>query len=129
MTYCLDAWPVVAWLADEEPAASRVDDVLPERPVMSWINVGEVHYLVARCHGRGDADDAVAFLRRRLRLDSATPARVVGAAAIKADHAISYADAFAVATSLAYDAVLLTGDPEILAASAGWRTEDLRPRT
>ena len=35
------------------------------------------------------------------------------AAELKANHAIAYADAFAVATALEFHATLLTGDPEI----------------
>ena len=51
--------------------------------------------------------------------------RVLQAASIKASHRVSYADAFAVATALAHSTTLLTGDPEILDAGAGWSVEDL----
>ena len=126
MTYCLDTWAVVEWMRNREPAAGRLDDLVPSRPLMSWINVGEVFSIVSRERGRGAAVGAVETLRRQLALDPATPARVLEAAAIKAAHRVSYADAFAVATALAHDAVLLTGDPEILAGDPAWRTEDLR---
>ncbi len=33
---------------NEEPAASRVEAVLPQRPLMSWMNVGEVAYITER---------------------------------------------------------------------------------
>ena len=46
---------------------------------------------------------------------------------MKARHTLSYADAFAVATALAHDAVLVTGDPEILTSDTAWQIEDLRP--
>ncbi len=128
MTYCLDTWSVVEWMRNREPAAGRLDHLLPSRPVMSWINVGEVYYVVNRERGPGAALGAIETLQRQLALDLATPARVLEAAAIKAAHRISYADAFAVATALAHDAVLVTGDPELLAANAAWPTEDLRPR-
>ena len=39
---------------------------------------------------------------------------------------MAYADAFAVATALAHDAMILTGDPEILDAGGPWLTDDLR---
>ena len=39
---------------------------------------------------------------------------------------MALADAFAVATALAHEAVLLTGDPEILDIGGTWMTEDLR---
>ncbi len=126
MRYCLDAWPVMEWLADREPAASRIDEVLPTRPAMSWINLGEVFHLVDRNEGRPAAVEVVAFLRARLMLDLPTADRVLDAAAIKSRHKVSYADAFAVATAVAHGAVLLTGDAEILAGDPAWETEDLR---
>ena len=73
--------------------------------------------------------ETVARLRGHLALDLPTPERVLEAAAIKAQHAVSYADAFAVATAGAHGAVLVTGDPEILAGDPSWQTEDLRPET
>lgn len=115
-------------MANRDPAASRVDEVLSTRPVMSWINVGEVSYVVERRAGRSAAAEVVDFLRRRLQLDPPTPERVLEAAALKAAYEVSYADAFAIATALASDAVLLTGDPHILDADAAWPVEDLRAR-
>ena len=44
----------------------------------------------------------------------------------KANHAMAYADAFAVATAMAHGATLLTGGPEILHGDPSWSTEDLR---
>lgn len=128
MTICLDSWAVLRWLEGREPAAGRVEETLAELPVMSWINVGEVAYVVRRAAGAETAQQVVDELRARLRLDQVTPLRVLQAAALKAVHAFAYADAFAVATAQAYEAVLLTGDPEILDAGAGWQVEDLRER-
>ena len=50
---------------------------------------------------------------RYLSVKEATHRRVRRAAELKANHAIAYADAFAVATALEFHATLLTGDPEI----------------
>ncbi len=113
-------------MADREPAASRLDELLPQRPLMSWINVGEVFYLVDRREGRAAALEVVSDLRTQLSLDVPSPARVLEAAALKSRHRISYADAFAVATAVAHEAVLVTGDPEILSADPSWQTEDVR---
>jgi predicted nucleic acid-binding protein len=92
---------------------------------MSWINVGEVSYVVERRGGRGAAAEAVDFLRGELTLDLPTAERVVQAAAIKAVHGIAYADCFAIATAIAHDAVLLTGDPDILAGDPSWPVESV----
>jgi predicted nucleic acid-binding protein len=94
---------------------------------MSWINLGEVFYVVHRVAGLGQARAVVFDLRHRLRLDLPTEARVLEAATIKAGHALAYADAFAIATALAHNANLLTGDPEILdSGDPTWPVVDLR---
>ncbi len=93
---------------------------------MSWINLGEVFYVVLRAAGEPQARDVVRDLRRRLTLDLPSTDRVLQAATIKAGHALAYADAFAVATAIAHRAMLLTGDPEILAADPSWPVEDVR---
>jgi predicted nucleic acid-binding protein len=114
------------WLEGEEPAASRVDASLFSRPVMSWINLGEVAYIAERSVGAVRARQIVQDLRRRLSLDLPSEQRVLEAASIKARYSMAYADAFAVATATAHRATLLTGDPEILDVKANWSTEDLR---
>lgn len=127
MRHCLDSWAVLEWLGGGEPACTRLAELFSvERPLMSWINLGEVAYVLRRRAGAQDADEVVARLRGRLTLEVPTPERVLDAAAIKADHAIAYADAFAAATALANGCVLATGDPELLAAEGGWHIEDLR---
>ncbi len=128
MTDCLDSWAVLRWLEGEEPAATRVDRALTGRPVMSWINLGEVAYVVERLAGAEQSSRVVRELRRRLRLDLPSPQRVLAAAQLRAGHPLAYADAFAIATAIALDATLLTGDPELLDGNAAWPVKDLRPR-
>ena len=93
---------------------------------MSWINLGEVAYIVERAAGADRARQVIQNLRRRLSLDVPSERRILEAVRIKAHYSMAYADAFAVATAVAHQATLLTGDPEILDANAGWSTEDLR---
>jgi len=124
VTWCLDSWAVIAWLRDE-PAAGRVDEALADGALMSWVNAGEVYYLVARAAGEERAEEVLDNLRVRTRLDVVTPERVVDAARIKASFSMAYADAFACATAMAHDATLLTGDPEILDAGGPWRVADM----
>ena len=129
MKHALDAWALIDFLDGRQPALSRLSRLLTrERPLMSWINLGEVAYVLQRRIGADAARGRIPEIAAGLTLDLPTPERILEAAAIKADHSLSYADAFAVATALAHDAVLLTGDPELLGAGATWRTEDLRPR-
>lgn len=126
MTDCLDSWAVLAWLEGVEPAASRVQDALASHPVMSWINVGEVAYVLERRAGVDRSREVVRELRRLLNLDLPTEERVIEAARVKAGHRMAFADAFAVATALAHGADLLTGDPEILRGGKSWSVVDLR---
>jgi predicted nucleic acid-binding protein len=126
LKYSLDAWAVVAWLQNVEPAASRVEEAFNGKPIMSWVNLGEVYYIMHRQKSRNAADLVLQDVRAQLYLDEATSERTLAAARIKAVHTMSYADAFALATAVAHDSILLTGDPEILAAKGNWQTEDLR---
>jgi predicted nucleic acid-binding protein len=121
---------VLSWLDGDEPAASRVDQILAvERPLVSWINLVEVHYRTTRDHGAQEADQVLEELRPLIseRLPGISSMRA--ASALKAEHPIALADCFAVALAAAEDAVLLTGDPEILdrADELPCQVEDLRP--
>jgi predicted nucleic acid-binding protein len=93
---------------------------------MSWINVGEVAYVLERRVGVDRSREVVRELRRSLNLDLPTEERVIEAARVKVAHRMAYADAFAVATALAHGANLLTGDPEILRGDNSWSVVDLR---
>jgi len=124
---CLDSWVILAWLDGEEPALSRVEELLALRPIASWVNLVEVYYRVERDHGRAAADETIASLRATLAPDLPGTARMIEVARLKARAAIALGDCFAVATAAAHDVVLLTGDPEILQlADSPCRVEDLR---
>ena len=126
MTVVLDTWAVIGLLS-ADPAGESVNTLLETtRPVMSWVNLGEVYYLVYRRRGEREANRAVSDLRSLLTTDEATGARVLEAARLKANHRLSCADAFAAATAIAHDAELWTGDPELLLGGAPWRWRDLR---
>jgi predicted nucleic acid-binding protein len=121
---------VLAWLDGDEPAAGIVQRELEkERPVMSWLNLGEVAYQVERRHGIEEATEVVQRMRSALLLDNVTPERVLAAARLKAAHPIAFADCFAAATAAARDATLLTGDPELLDRKLRCRTRDLRAKS
>ena len=127
MSACLDSWAVLAWLDGDEPAASAVQEAFTAgRPWMSWLNVGEVAYQLERRHGADEAALVIRRLRSAVALDDVTPTRVLAAARIKAVNPIAFADCFAATTAAAYDATLLTGDPELLDRDVGCRVRDLR---
>lgn len=127
MTVVLDSWAVLRYLEDAGPTAEAVGDLLGrEKPLMSWINLGEVHYVLRRLHGEDAATETVRDLRDVIDARLPDERLVVDAARIKADHSMAYADAFAAALTIAGDATLWTGDPELLVDGSSWRWRDLR---
>ena len=116
--FVLDTFAWLAYLQDE-PAAARVEQVLEQaakekRPVfVSIINLGEVLYIIERRGGLSKAQAALALIRQLpIEILPADEPAVFAAAHIKANHALSYADAFTVAAAIRQNAQLLTGDPE-----------------
>lgn len=127
MTVVLDSWVILRYLEDAQPASAAVADLLAdERPLVSWINLGEVFYVIRRLHGEVAAAETIRDLRAALNPELPAEARVLEAARIKADHPMAYADAFAAATAMSHDATLWTGDPELLVVDAPWQWRDLR---
>lgn len=122
--FVLDTFALLAYLRDE-PAATRIEKVLAEagkekcRLFASIINLGEILYIVERRGGVAKAQDTLALIRQLpIEILPADEQSVFTAAHIKANHAISYADAFAVVSSIANNAVILTGDSEFEAVES-----------
>jgi len=114
----LDSYALLAYLQNET-AAGQVDDLLVQAATgdmalyVSLINLGEIAYLVERCHGLVQCERALNMvLRFPVTLEEVTLERVKAAAHVKASHPISYTDAFAVALAQELDAAIVTGDPE-----------------
>ncbi len=81
---------------------------------MNEINLGECVYILARERGMDQADYFLHTILPNLPLAKRanTFEDVVEAAKIKAGHALSYADCFAIQTALKENAPIVTGDPE-----------------
>lgn len=127
MNVVLDSWAVLRYLEDASPSAGAVAELLDQvKPLMSWINLGEVHYVLRRLRGEDAASEAVRDLRDVIDARLPDERLVIDAARIKADHPMAYADAFAAALTVASDATLWTGDPELLVEGSPWRWRDLR---
>ena len=96
---------------------------------MSWVNLVEVYYRVARDQGKAAAEEVLKDLRAVLAADLPGTARMLEVARLKARAPIALGDCFALATAAAHDLPLLTGDPEIVGlVDAPCEVEDLRPR-
>jgi len=123
---CLDSWAVLAWLDGDQPAQERVEQALKERPLVGWVNAVEVYQRVERDHGRAEADQVLAGMRRVFELDLPGTALMVETARLKTAMPIALGDCFAIATARSHNLTLLTGDPEILARDVPCSVEDLR---
>jgi ribonuclease VapC len=132
-SYILDAWAILAFLQQEEPAASRVRTLLQQAQQdtqtqlsISIINLGEIFYILSRKRGSEDAKQTITAIQKLpLTILPSTNERVFMAAEVKAAYPISYADSFAIAASTELDAILLTGDPEIIQLQGSFDVEVL----
>lgn len=132
-SYVLDAWAILAYLQGEEPAASRVRKVMEgaqegtARLFSSIVNIGEVYYRVGKTRNQNEADSILKDLYLLpIEVVSADDDTVLAAARLKIAHVLSYADAFAAVTAQQKDAILLTGDPELLNLKRMVKIEKLR---
>jgi ribonuclease VapC len=113
-----DSHALLKFSQDEE-GADKVEQFLlyslnrKLKAYLSEINLGEIYYISIRRLG---LESAKLYLEQLLDLpiDIVSPSSEIirGAAEIKAQYAISYADCFAAATALKYSASIITGDPE-----------------
>lgn len=80
---------------------------------LNWINWGEIYYSVWKGFGREKAQETMGLLAGfPLELEPVDFELVRAASELKAQHSLSFADAFCAATALRYNAIVLTGDPE-----------------
>lgn len=114
----LDSFALVS-LFHREPGWQVVQKALYDqdrshsRAILNWINWGEFYYIVKRRVGAAKTLDAFRLLEQLpIDLFPVDQPLVKAAAEIKSEHALSYADAFCVATAQRLDATVLTNDRE-----------------
>ena len=122
--YILDSYALLAYF-QAEPAGAKVRNILKDaaagaaKAFLSVINLGEIYYIVARKRGGTEAGVITeAISRLPVGLVDVTKERVLAAARVKAQHPVSYADAFVVATAIEFTATIVTGDPEFKATES-----------
>jgi predicted nucleic acid-binding protein len=113
----LDSYALLAYLKKEDKF-EKVKNLLGSKGtvfLMNEINLGECFYILARERGMDQAEYFVNTILPNLPLvkRSNTFQDVIEAAKIKTAHALSFADCFAVQTSLKENAPIVTGDPEL----------------
>jgi len=115
----LDSYALLAYLNKEE-GFEKVRNVLANAqksslPVlMNELNIGETYYILYRKRGHKQAEYFLDTVLAGLPISMISNDfnAVISASKIKARHALSLADCFAVATAQRENAVILTGDPE-----------------
>jgi len=112
----LDSYALLAYLKKEDKY-EKVKTLLGSKGavlLMNEINLGECFYILARQRGMDRAEYFVQTILPSLPIikRSNTFRDVIEAAKIKAAHALSYADCFAVQTAREENAPIVTGDPE-----------------
>jgi len=129
----LDAWAILALIYKEEPAATTVKEIFNQTGsiktsiTISWINIGEIYYLIARRKSIPAANEVIAEIQQLpISLHLPSKSDILEAAAVKSKHKLSYADAFAVALSQKINGIIYTGDPEIVALDGVVKVEHLR---
>lgn len=117
-TYVLDAFAFMAYF-ENEPGAERVEQILLDvrsgkaRAFVSIINLGEVIYNIERKHGLNKAQDTLALIQEMpIEVLPADDQTVFAAAHVKANHPISYADAFVIVAAQKLEGIIMTGDSE-----------------
>ncbi|NWF56095.1 MAG: type II toxin-antitoxin system VapC family toxin [Syntrophaceae bacterium] len=118
----LDSYALLAYLKKED-RYEKVKNLLGSKGavvLMNEINLGECFYILARERGMDQADYFLHTILPNLPLvkRANTFEEVVEAAKIKAGHALSYADCFAIQTALKENAPIVTGDPEFKKAES-----------
>jgi predicted nucleic acid-binding protein len=116
--YVLDSFALLAYLNDE-PGKERVMEILSLTQkgkcstLLCTINFGEILYMIERRRGLVKAQQVQALIEcLPIKSIEATRDLVLDAAHIKANYAISYADAFVIALAVRENAIAITGDPE-----------------
>ncbi|GER94227.1 hypothetical protein A45J_1987 [hot springs metagenome] len=114
----LDSYALLAYLKKEDNY-KKVMELLNLAPndcsiIMNEINVGESYYIIARERGIKQADYFIETILPNLPIDIISNSfnQIIDASKIKADHPISYADCFVVATAIREKAIIVTGDPD-----------------
>lgn len=114
----LDSFAVLAYLQAEK-GAQQVKELLHQAAngqltvLMTVINLGEVYNITSRVYGQERAEEVLAMLKHLpIKLVVVDEKLALEASRIKAKHALSYADAFAVTLAQHHGIPVVTGDPE-----------------
>lgn len=116
--YVVDSYSILSYL-QKESGWQEMGQLLRKwrstrfEAKLNWINWGEIYYMIWKYFGKEKAQEVRDLLiALPLELEPVDFELVTLAAELKAEHNISYADAFCAATAIRHNAILVTRDPE-----------------
>ncbi|RLA93121.1 MAG: type II toxin-antitoxin system VapC family toxin [Deltaproteobacteria bacterium] len=109
----LDTYALIKWLTGESGHDIVANYLRTGDIYMSSVNFGETYYRLAKSGLRNEAENLwinkdlfpITYIHPNWR-------RIRQAAEVKANYAVSYADAFCISLALEMEARIITGDPE-----------------
>ena len=129
--FVLDSYALLAFFRDE-PGADAVEKLLNEAAedkhelYITSVNAGEIYYMSYKKDSSTKANQVWDAMKKfPLHFVIADMELSFAAAKIKANHKLSYADAFAAALTITKKATLITGDNEFesLVGESGFRVK------
>lgn len=114
----LDTYAVLGYFLDE-PAAETIAEILElarnndVKLYMSWINLGEVYYIIQRRYDRKTAINLIENIKAwPIELVEISYKQVLAAGDVKALYPLSLGDSYAAALTMEVRGTLLTADKE-----------------
>ena len=129
--FVLDSYALLAFFRDE-PGADAVEKLLNEAAedkhelYITSVNAGEIYYMSYKKDSSTKASQVWEAMKKfPLHFVAADMELSFAAAKIKANHKLSYADAFAAAFTISKKATLMTGDNEFesLVGQSGFKVK------
>jgi len=118
LIYILDSFALLAYM-EGEAGAEKVRSILRQAESgqadiwLSIVNYGEILYITERERGIAATHKAIGMVDQlSIRVAEADRVLTFAAAHVKAQYAVSYADAFAIALAKSVGGQVVTGDPE-----------------
>ncbi len=122
--FVLDTYAILAELRGEA-GGPWVKDLLQQGKtesvdvLVNYVHLGECYYVLVRGRGRERADEIMALVKAwPVTFIPVAEDLAISAGYFKGRYPMSFADAFAAATAKAYEATLVTGDPEFRACES-----------
>lgn len=119
--YVLDSYAVLGYFLDE-PCADTIAAILElakkneTKIYMSWINLGEVYYMIQRRYGRKEAIELIENLKAwPVELVEVSNEQVITAGDVKAKFPLSLGDSYTAGLAIHVRGILLTADKEFQA--------------